>query len=70
VFSQAQSESKQWPYMLSYIAVNVPPSGEDLIYWTPAERVTWLIMNASTLGLVQVGVKMPSVANNTLTSFL
>ncbi|KAF8891854.1 hypothetical protein BD779DRAFT_1610541 [Infundibulicybe gibba] len=43
VLSATIAESLKWPYMLSYIAVNVPP-------W----RATWLVMNASTSGLIQV----------------
>ena len=50
-------ESLQWPYMLSYIAVNVPPLEDgDYAYtgWSSAERATWLIMNATTSALIQV----------------
>ena len=56
ILSATFSESEQWPYMLSYIAVNVPPLEPVTAVhgWTPAERVLWLVMNASTSGLVQV----------------
>jgi hypothetical protein len=61
VLSATQRESAKWPYMLSYIAVNVPPL-EDAIppdnvhdRWSVAEKATWLVMNASTSGLIQVG---------------
>lgn len=56
VLSAAFSESEKWPYMLSYIAVNVPPLDLDANAqgWTITERATWLIMNASTSGLVQI----------------
>ncbi|KAL1746654.1 hypothetical protein HDZ31DRAFT_81039 [Schizophyllum fasciatum] len=54
-------ESKQWPYMLSYIAVNVPPLdlsiGNDAAEdtgWTMPERATWLVMNAFTSALIQI----------------
>lgn len=54
-------ESKQWPYMLSYIAVNVPPLdlsiGNDAAEdsgWTLPERATWLVMNAFTSALIQI----------------
>jgi hypothetical protein len=53
VLNAALDESMEWPYMLSYIAVNVPPS-EDRGGWSLAELVTWMVMNASTSGLVQV----------------
>ncbi|KAK0459103.1 uncharacterized protein EV420DRAFT_1538312 [Desarmillaria tabescens] len=49
------SESQQWPYMLSYIAVNVPPMDmSENAAWTTAELATWLIMNATTSGLIQI----------------
>ncbi|KAF9560988.1 hypothetical protein CPC08DRAFT_750193 [Agrocybe pediades] len=58
VLSTAFAESEKWPYMLSYIAVNVPPldtvdnaSDEG---WSTAEKATWLVMNASTSGLIQI----------------
>lgn len=55
VLSATMQESTQWPYMLSYIAVNVPPLdlGEP-VGWSVAERATWLIMNATTSVLIQV----------------
>lgn len=64
VLSTSFTESKQWPYMLSYIAVNVPPSEETNVNdWSVAERATWLVMNASTSGLIQVcHTKNPHVA--------
>lgn len=55
VLSATLDESENWPYMLSYIAVNVPPLDiDENIGWTSAERATWLIMNATTSGLIQV----------------
>ncbi|KIY69512.1 hypothetical protein CYLTODRAFT_349490 [Cylindrobasidium torrendii FP15055 ss-10] len=55
VLSAAVQESQKWPYMLSYIAVNVPPSEErDLRGWSIAEKATWMIMNATTSGLIQI----------------
>ncbi|KAF5321259.1 hypothetical protein D9619_001660 [Psilocybe cf. subviscida] len=58
VLSAAFTESEGWPYMLSYIAVNVPPLDIDLNDenegWTPVERATWLVMNACTSGLIQI----------------
>ncbi|KAK0212435.1 hypothetical protein DFS33DRAFT_1281468 [Desarmillaria ectypa] len=55
VLSATLEESQKWPYMLSYIAVNVPPMamGETTV-WTTAELATWLIMNATTSGLIQI----------------
>lgn len=63
VLSASFTESKQWPYMLSYISVNIPPceAGTSVSDWSLGERVTWLIMNASTSGLIQV-VQGPTTA--------
>lgn len=46
-------ESKNWPYMLTYLAVDIPPL-DDTSGWTTAELAAWLIMNAVTSGLIQV----------------
>lgn len=68
ICAAAIEESQHWPYMLSYIAVNVPPLDvfnvprpkdppNDAPYdntWTTAERGTWLLMNATVSSLVQV----------------
>ena len=56
VLSASFAESEKWPYMLSYIAVNVPPLDLDINTegWTVAERATWLVMSACTSGLIQV----------------
>jgi hypothetical protein len=54
VFAVAITESQEWPYMLSYIAVNLPPSGEETNAWTVTQNATWYLMNASTSGLIQV----------------
>ncbi|PPQ93831.1 hypothetical protein CVT25_013540 [Psilocybe cyanescens] len=56
VLSATFAESERWPYMLSYIAVNVPPLDIDSNTegWSVAERATWLVMNASTSGLIQI----------------
>jgi hypothetical protein len=56
VLSATASESSNWPYMLSYLAVNLPPLDQDLDLeiWSMAERATWLVMNATTSGLIQV----------------
>ncbi|KAF7315072.1 hypothetical protein MIND_00021400 [Mycena indigotica] len=56
VLSATMNESQHWPYMLSYIAVNVPPSDSDTERngWSLAEKATWFVMNASTSGLIQI----------------
>jgi hypothetical protein len=55
--SATHEESKQWPYMLSYLAVSVPLLGDDLddlAGWNMVEKVTWLLMDATTAGVIQV----------------
>ncbi|KAG7087551.1 hypothetical protein E1B28_013507 [Marasmius oreades] len=56
VLQRSIDESDDWPYMISYISVNVPPSDEDWENkeWTLAERATWVIMMATTSVLVQI----------------
>ncbi|KAJ7198606.1 hypothetical protein GGX14DRAFT_470002 [Mycena pura] len=54
VLAATMDESQQWPYMLSYIAVNVPPTDSSATGWSLAEKATWLVMNASTSGLIQI----------------
>ncbi|KAK7036406.1 hypothetical protein VNI00_011603, partial [Paramarasmius palmivorus] len=60
VLQRTTRESDGWPYMVSYIAVNVPPSedsfSEDsgIKVWTIAERATWSLMTATISVLVQI----------------
>ncbi|KAF9264607.1 hypothetical protein L218DRAFT_1076507 [Marasmius fiardii PR-910] len=57
VLQRSINESDDWPYMISYIAVNVPPSDDDLedySEWSLAERATWIIMTATISVLVQI----------------
>ncbi|KAF7351025.1 MFS domain-containing protein [Mycena sanguinolenta] len=54
VLSATQKESGQWPYMLSYVAVNVPPLDNSTNGWSLTQKATWLVMNASTSGLIQI----------------
>ena len=68
VLSASFAESKRWPYMLSYIAVNVPPLdlGTNAEGWTTAERATWLVMTASSSGLIQVNIYLSPVSSGEL----
>lgn len=51
----AASDSQHWPYMLNYIAVDVPPvAGSNDTQWTTLETVGWYVLDATTSGLVQV----------------
>jgi hypothetical protein len=53
VLSTTMLESQNWPYMLTYLAVDIPPL-YDTDGWSTAELAAWLIMNATTSGLIQV----------------
>ena len=61
VLTSSLKDSREWPYMLTYLAKDVPPSSTnatDLVYaptpWTTAELAAWYAMAATTSGLVQV----------------
>ena len=58
VLAASIQESREWPYMLSYIAVDIPPlvidNDRDESGWSWVEQATWLAMNATTSGLIQV----------------
>ena len=64
ILSTAMVDSQQWPYMLTYIAVDVPPQPDDMEtteVWSTPELVAWYIMVATVSGLVQVsyGIYFP-----------
>ncbi|KAH9944796.1 hypothetical protein B0H21DRAFT_877490 [Amylocystis lapponica] len=52
ILSAVTDESRTWPYMLNYVAVNVPPCSTE--GWTTAELAAWLLMNATTSALIQI----------------
>lgn len=55
VLTASGSDSSQWPYMLNYLAVTIPPNpDDDSTVWSDLERFTWSVMTATTSGLVQV----------------
>ncbi|KAH7928700.1 hypothetical protein BV22DRAFT_187164 [Leucogyrophana mollusca] len=68
IFSANVAESQHWPYMLSYLAVDMPkycpdqnitlnPNDPTVVYqhqWSIAEGATWMVMNATTSGLIQI----------------
>jgi len=66
VLNSTVQESQHWPYMLSYIAVDMPKVGSNatinttdptILYqhqWSFAETATWTVMNATTSVIVQV----------------
>ncbi|KDQ50911.1 hypothetical protein JAAARDRAFT_211476 [Jaapia argillacea MUCL 33604] len=53
IFTTTMKESQEWPFMLSYISVDIPPL-DDTTGWTDAELGAWLVMNATTSGLIQI----------------
>ena len=53
VLQAASLESRQWPYMLNYVAVDIPPL-QERDDWTSGELAAWLLMNATTSALIQV----------------
>ncbi|KAI0645160.1 hypothetical protein C8Q79DRAFT_755930 [Trametes meyenii] len=53
VLSSTIDQSLRWPYMLDYIAVDIPPL-EDNTDWEMGELAAWLLMNATTSGLIQI----------------
>ncbi|EPQ55208.1 hypothetical protein GLOTRDRAFT_61104, partial [Gloeophyllum trabeum ATCC 11539] len=60
ILSATIDESRGWPYMLSYLAVDVPPLnnanttnlGEKR--WATSEVAAWLMMNATSSALIQI----------------
>ncbi|TFK84251.1 hypothetical protein K466DRAFT_577392 [Polyporus arcularius HHB13444] len=53
VLSSTVDQSMKWPYMLDYIAVDIPPL-LDNTGWEMGELAAWLLMNATTSGLIQI----------------
>ncbi|KAM5543059.1 hypothetical protein V8D89_003443 [Ganoderma adspersum] len=58
VLSSTVGQSMKWPYMLDYIAVDIPPLDDkdtgDTTDWAMGELAAWLLMNATTSGLIQI----------------
>lgn len=63
ILSQSFADTQQWPYMINYLAKDVPPltrvgnETEGVMVktsWTTAELAGWLTMDATTSALVQV----------------
>ncbi|KAG1737908.1 uncharacterized protein EDB91DRAFT_1054909 [Suillus paluster] len=65
VFSSTVEESQHWPYMLSYLAVNMPKVANTTLNttdptvtyahrWSLAESATWTVMNATTSMVIQI----------------
>ena len=67
IFSQTMRDSQKWPYMLTYLAIDVPPSETNTTAdnyptygsskWNTAELASWYIMDATTSALVQVSLQ-------------
>ncbi|KAH9935234.1 uncharacterized protein BXZ73DRAFT_89561 [Epithele typhae] len=54
VLSSTIDQSMTWPYMLDYVAVDMPPFSDTNDGWTMSELIAWLLMNATTSGLIQI----------------
>ncbi|EIW80300.1 hypothetical protein CONPUDRAFT_137573, partial [Coniophora puteana RWD-64-598 SS2] len=67
IFRSTVQESQHWPYMLSYLQVDMPrfdygngptnSTDPTMLYahvWTAAESATWIVMNATTSTVVQI----------------
>jgi hypothetical protein len=76
VFSATIRQSQHWPYMLNYLAVEMPAANytvlnstdPTLIYqhlWSTSERATWVVMNATTSVVVQVRPPSPPLRDLT-----
>ncbi|GBE80759.1 hypothetical protein BKA93DRAFT_825209 [Sparassis latifolia] len=52
VLSTATEQSRVWPYMLNYVAVDLPPTGTT--DWPISQVAGWLLMNATTSVLIQI----------------
>ncbi|TCD66749.1 hypothetical protein EIP91_000990 [Steccherinum ochraceum] len=53
VLTTAAKETKSWPYMMNYVAVDIPPL-ENNDGWGTGELAAWLLMNATTSALIQI----------------
>ncbi|KAI0943893.1 hypothetical protein AcV7_001856 [Taiwanofungus camphoratus] len=52
VLSAVTQESRTWPYMLNYVAVDIPPFGD--LGWSMSELAAWMLMTATTAGIIQI----------------
>ncbi|EPQ52643.1 hypothetical protein GLOTRDRAFT_13941, partial [Gloeophyllum trabeum ATCC 11539] len=53
ILTVTAEESQEWPYMLSYIAVDIPPL-HNRGSWATAELTGWLVMNGIISALIQM----------------
>ncbi|EJD46899.1 hypothetical protein AURDEDRAFT_86895 [Auricularia subglabra TFB-10046 SS5] len=58
VLSQSYRKSREWPYMLSYIASKIPPDDDDpdpvVVPWTLTQKLLWSIMEAAVSAFVHI----------------
>ena len=68
VLSSTVNQSMVWPYMLDYVAVDIPPldDKDSTTDWAMGELAAWLLMNATTSGLIQVRLPSLSIARTLL----
>jgi hypothetical protein len=53
ILNSAIVQSQEWPFMLEYIAVDLPPLISSAPNWSMPRQLAWLIMNATTFALIQ-----------------
>ena len=68
ILRQSMTVSKQWPYMLTYLAVEIPPAptntseigspNYEAAPWSTAEITSWYVMDATVSALVQVCIEV------------
>ncbi|CAE7137804.1 unnamed protein product [Rhizoctonia solani] len=49
VLKHAHNRSRGWPYMLDYVAMDIPSDS-----WTDTQEAWWLVMESTTSGLVHI----------------
>lgn len=64
ILNMVHHDSRQWPYMLQYVAVQLPPNADDEEYpparpWSTFEILSWYLMQSLTCGLAHVCIVYP-----------
>ncbi|KAI0057788.1 hypothetical protein BV25DRAFT_1830702 [Artomyces pyxidatus] len=57
VLGDTMQDSQDWPFMLNYIAVDLPPllpSTKETGSWSKGALAAWLVMNATSSALIQI----------------
>lgn len=56
ILNVSREQSKKWPFMLDYVAIDFPPLNDPRSHgtWSTAGLTAWLFMNAMVSALTQV----------------